>query len=134
MSCNDGMGMRVVDAATGKVTASFPSYGTTSGFATDGERVYLGTLADSGIVAVDAHNGRKLWSVKFADRGPLMFSTGGGVVYGWRSNGHPTAAFDVKTGNALKLDARTSAIVGPPLVAYSRLYGATESTVTTFAP
>ncbi|MEV4638025.1 PQQ-binding-like beta-propeller repeat protein [Actinoplanes sp. NPDC049548] len=134
MSCNDSDGIQVVDAATGQVTASFPYYGTIFGFATDGKRVYLGTLSDSGVLAVDAGTGGKVWSTKFADRGPIMFSTGGGVLYGWRSYGHPIAAFDAKTGQAIKLDAGTSMIQGPPLMANGRLYGPTGSSVITFAP
>ncbi|MFI7602918.1 PQQ-binding-like beta-propeller repeat protein [Actinoplanes sp. NPDC049681] len=104
------------------------------GFATDGRRVYLGTLSDAGVLAVDAATGDKVWSAKFAERGPIMFSTGGGVVYGWRSNGYPTAAFDAQTGRAVRVDASTSAIQGPPLVANGRLYGTTGASVTTFAP
>jgi outer membrane protein assembly factor BamB len=133
MSCAERPRIQVVDAATGKVTATFPAYGPTSGFATDGQRVYMRAFT-AGILAVDATTGSKAWSRSVAGSAPLMFSTGGGVVYGWRGSGHPIAAFEARTGRVIKLDAKTSAIEGQPLIANGRLYGRTASTVTTFAP
>ncbi|SNY69916.1 outer membrane protein assembly factor BamB family protein [Paractinoplanes atraurantiacus] len=133
MRCDPDGPLRRVDAATGKVLRTFPSHGATSGFATDGERVYLHTFANE-LIAVDASDGRRLWTATFAEDGPIEISVGGGVVYGWRDGRHPLAAFEARTGKALGLDAKTSALQGAPMVANGRLYGRTASAVTTYAP
>ncbi|MCO8273831.1 PQQ-like beta-propeller repeat protein [Actinoplanes sp. TRM 88003] len=133
MRCDpDGL-IRRVSSATGAVLGTFPSHGSTMGFATDGERVYLHTLAST-MIAVDARDGRRVWTATFADDTPYGFAIGGGVVYGWRSDGHPLAAFEARTGRAITLDAGTSALRGAPIVANGRLYGRIGSTVTAYAP
>jgi outer membrane protein assembly factor BamB len=125
LNCNNDEGIEVVDSATGRTTVKFPDHGYILGFATDGRRVYLGTLDGRDIVALDAGSGRKVWSATFADDGPTTFSTGGGVVYGARGDGHPVAAFDAATGRALRLDATTSALFETPMIAKGNLYGVT---------
>jgi outer membrane protein assembly factor BamB len=132
LRCGPDERIRSVSAATGAVLRTFPSHGSTFGFATDGERIYLHTFADE-LIAVDADNGRRVWTATFAEDAPIMFAVGGGVVYGWRDNGHPLSAFETRTGSPITLDARTSALQGAPMVANGRLYGRTGSTVTAYA-
>ncbi|WP_158647214.1 PQQ-binding-like beta-propeller repeat protein [Actinoplanes sp. ATCC 53533] len=133
MRCGPDERIRSVSAATGAVIRTFPSHGATSGFATDGERLYLHSFAHE-LIAIDAHNGRRAWTATFTEDAPIMFAVGGGVVYGWRDNGHPLSAFEARTGSPIKLDAKTSALQGAPMVANGRLYGRTGSTVTAYAP
>jgi outer membrane protein assembly factor BamB len=133
MRCDpDGL-IRSVNAATGAVRKTFPSHGATFGFATDGERIYLHTFS-SELIAVDANDGRRVWTATFTEDAPITFAVGGGVVYGWRDTGHPLAAFETRTGKPITLDAKTSALQGAPMVANGRLYGRTGSTVTAYAP
>ena len=132
--CNPDDRIQTVDAATGKVLATFPDYGATYGFATDGKLVYLHTFADEGLLAVDAATGRKAWRASFPDGGPVEFAIAGGVVYGWRTDGHPLAAFATGTGRPISLTSKTTAFPGAPVVANGRLYGRTGSTLTAFAP
>jgi len=131
--CDPDDQIQTIDAATGKVLATFPDHGATFGFATDGERVYLHTFSDEGLLAVDAATGKKAWSASFADNGPIEFTLGGGVVYGWRTDGKPLAAFATSTGSPIKLTAHTNALQSAPVVANGRLYGRTGSTLTSFA-
>lgn len=133
MRCGPDERIRSVSAATGAVLRTFPSHGATSGFATDGERLYLHTFADE-LIAVDADNGRRVWTATFTEDAPITFAVGGGVVYGWRDNDHPLSAFETRTGSPIELDAKTSALQGAPMVANGRLYGRTGSTVTAYAP
>jgi len=133
MRCGPDELIRSVSAATGAVLRTFPSHGATFGFATDGERLYLHTFADE-LIAINAENGRRVWTATFTEDAPIMFAVGGGVVYGWRDNSHPLSAFDTRTGSPIKLDAKTSALQGAPMVANGRLYGRTGSTVTAYAP
>ncbi|MFG1603560.1 PQQ-binding-like beta-propeller repeat protein [Actinoplanes sp. NPDC049265] len=124
LNCNNDEGIEVVDAATGKTTAHFPSYGYLFGFATDGRRVYVGTLSEpAAVVALDAVTGKKLWSRTYAESQPVSFTTAGGVVYGWRGDGRPVAALEAATGKVLKLDASTSALATAPQIAQGHLYG-----------
>jgi outer membrane protein assembly factor BamB len=116
------------------VLATFPDHGATFGFATDGKRVYLHTFDDEGLLAVDAVTGETAWRVSFAASGPVEFTLGGGIVYGWRGDGNPLAAFAANTGSPIKLTAKTSAFQGAPAVADGRLYGRTGATLTAFAP
>jgi outer membrane protein assembly factor BamB len=132
--CNPDDRIQTIDAATGKALATFPDHGATVGFATDGKRVYLHTFDDRGLLAVDAATGKKAWRASFTDHGPIEFSLGGGVVYGWRSDGNPLAAFATSTGSPIKLTADTSALQSAPVVANGRLYGRTGATLTSFAP
>lgn len=132
--CNPDDRIQIIDASTGKVLATFPDYGATFGFATDGKRVYLHTFDDEGLLAVDAATGKKAWSASFADDGPVEFTLGGGVIYGWRADGKPLAAFAASTGSPIKLTADTSTLRSAPVVANGRLYGRTGSTLTSFAP
>jgi len=132
--CDPDGRIQTIDASTGKVLATFPDHGATSGFATDGKRVYLNTFSDEGLLAVDATTGKKAWQASFADNGPIKFTLGGGVVYGWRTDGNPLAAFATSTGSPIKLTADTSALQSAPVVANGRLYGRTGSTLTCFAP
>jgi outer membrane protein assembly factor BamB len=132
--CDPDDRIRTVDASTGKVLKTFPDHGATFGFATDGKRVYLHTFSDEGLLAVDATTGRKAWRASFADNGPIEFTLGGGVVYGWRGDGRPLTAFTTSTGSPIKLTAKTAALQGAPAVANGRLYGRTGSTLTSFAP
>jgi outer membrane protein assembly factor BamB len=132
--CGPGDALQAVDSATGKVLASFPDHGSTFGFATDGERIYMRTYSPEGVIAIDAFDGRKLWSTTLGDRGPFMFSVAGGVLYGLRGYGFPVAAMNAATGKLISLDARTSDITGQPMVANGRLYAMTGSAVTVFAP
>jgi len=132
--CDPDDRIQTIDASTGKVLATFPDYGATYGFATDGERVYLHTFSDEGLLAVDAATGNKDWRASFADNGPIEFTLGGGVVYGWRTDGKPLAAFATSTGSPIQLTAHTKALQSAPVVANGRLYGRTGSTLTSFAP
>lgn len=132
--CNPDDRIQTIDASTGKVLATFPDHGATSGFATDGKRVYLHTFADEGLLAVDAATGKEAWRASFAGNGPGEFTLGGGVVYGWRGDGDPLAAFATNTGSPIKLTADTSALQSAPVVANGRLYARTGSTLTSFAP
>ena len=133
LRCGPDERIRSVDAATGAVRTTFPSHGATSGFATDGERLYLHTFADE-LIAINAVDGRRVWTATFTEDAPITFAVGGGVVYGWRGNGQPLAAFETRTGSPIKLDPATSALRGAPMVANGRLYGNTGSTVTAYAP
>jgi outer membrane protein assembly factor BamB len=133
MRCGPDEQIRSVSAATGAVLRTFPGHGATSGFATDGERIYLFTFAHE-LIALDAGDGRRVWTATFTEDAPIVFAVGGGVVYGWRDNGHPLAAFETRTGRPIKLDASTSAMRGAPMVTNGRLYGNTGSTVTAYAP
>ncbi|MCA2211289.1 outer membrane protein assembly factor BamB family protein [Jidongwangia harbinensis] len=132
--CDPDDRIRTVDALTGKVLGTFPDHGATFGFATDGKRVYLHTFSDDGVLAVDAKTGKKAWRASFADHGPIEFTLGGGVVYGWRGDGRPLAAFATGTGSPIKLTTKTAALQGAPVVAHGRLYGRTGATLTSFAP
>jgi outer membrane protein assembly factor BamB len=132
--CDPDDRIRTVEAATGKLLATFPDHGSTYGFATDGERVYVHTFDDEGLLAMDAATGKKVWRASFADSGPFEFSLGGGVVYGLRGDGKPLAAFAASTGVPIGLTAKTSAIENAPVVAKGRLYGRTGATLTSFAP
>jgi outer membrane protein assembly factor BamB len=132
--CDPDGRIQTVDASTGKVLKTFPDHGATFGFATDGKRVYLHTFSDQGLLAVDATTGKKAWRASFAHHGPIEVTLGGGVVYGWRGDGNPLAAFATSTGSPIKLTAKTAAFQGAPAVANGRLYGRTGSTLTTFAP
>jgi outer membrane protein assembly factor BamB len=127
--CNPDDRIQTVDAATGKLLATFPDHGATFGFATDGKRVYLHTFANEGLLAVDATTGRKAWGASFPDNGPIEFAVAGGVVYGWRSEKNPLAAFAASTGRPVTV---TAALRGSPMVANGRLYGRTGSTLTSF--
>jgi outer membrane protein assembly factor BamB len=131
--CDPDDRIQRIDAATGKVLATFPDHGATFGFATDGKRVYLHTFADEGLLAVDAVTGREAWRASFPADGPIEFSLGGGVVYGWRPDGDPLAAFAASTGRPITLTARP-VLQGAPMVASGRLYGRTGATLTVFAP
>jgi outer membrane protein assembly factor BamB len=124
LNCNNDEGIEVLDAATGRTTAHFRSYGYLFGFATDGSRVYVGTLSEPPtVVALDAGTGKKLWSTAYADSQPVSFSTAAGVVYGWRGDGRPVAALAATTGKVLKLDASTAALATAPQIAKGHLYG-----------
>ena len=133
MRCDPDGRIRAVSAATGAVLRTFPSHGATFGFATDGERLYLHTFSHQ-LIAIDAGSGRRVWTATFTEDAPIVFAVGGGVVYGWRDNGHPLAAFETRTGRPIRLDAKTSALQGAPMVANGRLYGRTGSAVTAYAP
>jgi outer membrane protein assembly factor BamB len=133
MRCGPDERIRSVDAATGAVLKTFPRHGGTYGFATDGERIYLHTYAGE-LIAVDAKDGRKVWAATFTENAPIMAAVGGGVVYGWRSNGQPLTAFETRTGKPIKLDAGISGMQSVPMVANGRLYGRTASAVTAYAP
>jgi outer membrane protein assembly factor BamB len=133
LRCGPDERIRSVSAATGAVLRTFPSHGGTFGFATDGERIYLHTYAQE-TVAIDAEDGRRIWTATFTEDAPIGFAVAGGVVYGWRDRGHPLAAFDARTGTPIKLDAKTAGLRGAPMVANGRLYGTTDSTVTAYAP
>ncbi|MCY1143087.1 PQQ-binding-like beta-propeller repeat protein [Actinoplanes sp. Pm04-4] len=133
MRCDpDGL-IRRVSADTGAVVKTFPNHGSTYGFATDGERVYLHTFANQ-VIAVDATDGHRVWTASFTDDAPFEFAIGGGVVYGYRGDAHPVAAFDTRTGKEIKLDATTATFRSAPMVANGRLYGRTASAVTVYAP
>jgi outer membrane protein assembly factor BamB len=134
MRCDPDDRLQTVDASTGRVLATFPDHGATFGFATDGKRVYLHTFSDEGLLAVDAVTGKKAWSASFPDDGPIEFALGGGVVYGWRDDGKPLAAFATSTGSPIKLTANITTLASAPVVADGRLYGRTGSTLTSFAP
>lgn len=134
MRCDPDDRIHTVDASTGKVLATFPDHGATFGFATDGKRVYLHTFSDEGLLAVDAITGKEAWRASFADNGPIEFTLGGGVVYGWRADGNRLAAFATSTGSPIKLTAKTAAFQSAPVVANGRLYGRTGATLTSFAP
>jgi len=99
-----------------------------------GKRVYLHTFSDEGLLAVDAATGKKAWRASFADNGPIEFTLGGGVVYGWRADGYPLAAFATSTGTPIRLAADINRFQSAPMVANGRLYGRTGSTLTSFAP
>ncbi|WP_250032888.1 outer membrane protein assembly factor BamB family protein [Paractinoplanes maris] len=133
MRCDPDGRIRSVSAATGAVLKTFPSHGATFGFATDGERIYLHTF-NRELIAVDAHDGHRVWTATFTEDAPIMFAVAGGVVYGWRDNGHRLAAFETRTGRPIALDASTKGLQGAPMVANGRLYGRTGSTLTAYAP
>ncbi|XVU27951.1 PQQ-binding-like beta-propeller repeat protein [Actinoplanes sp. CA-054009] len=133
MRCDPDGRLRRVSATTGEVLKTFPSHGSTFGFATDGERVYLHTFANE-MIAIDAADGHRVWTSTFADAAPISFAVGGGVVYGKRDGDYPLAAFEARTGRLIELDARTSAVQDAPMVANGRLYGRTRTAVTTYAP
>jgi outer membrane protein assembly factor BamB len=133
MRCGPDERIVRVNSATGAVIKTFPSQGSTYGFATDGERVYLHTFSNE-MIAIDARNGRRVWTATFTDDAPITFAVGGGVVYGWRGDGHPLAAFETRTGKSVNLGAGTFGLQGAPMVANGRLYGNTGSAVTTYAP
>ncbi|MBU2668056.1 PQQ-binding-like beta-propeller repeat protein [Actinoplanes bogorensis] len=132
MRCDPDGPISRVDAATGRVLATFPSPGSTSGFATDGERVYLHTFANQ-LIAIDARTGRRVWTAGFAEEAPIEVSIGGGVVYGWRDSGRAVVGLSARTGKTLPLDARISTLRGAPIVANGRLYGRTASGVAVYA-
>ncbi|MEV4343241.1 PQQ-binding-like beta-propeller repeat protein [Actinoplanes sp. NPDC049596] len=133
MRCDPDGPIRSVDAATGAVRQTFPSPAGGTGFATDGERIYLHTFADE-LIAVDAKDGRRVWTTKFTRDAPIMFAVGGGVLYGWRDSTHPLAAVNARTGEVFRLGAQISGLAAAPMVANGRLYARTESTVTAYAP
>ena len=133
MRCDPDGRIRSVSAATGAVLETFPSHGATTGFATDGKRIYLHTL-DNELIAVDAGDGRRVWTATFTDDAPITFAIGGGVIYGWRDTDRPLAAFEARTGSPIRLDAKTAGLRGAPMVANGRLYGTTGSKVTAYAP
>ncbi|WP_250007640.1 PQQ-binding-like beta-propeller repeat protein [Actinoplanes sp. M2I2] len=133
LRCGPDERIRTVSAATGAVLRTFPGHGGTFGFATDGERVYLHTYSNE-LIAVDATDGRRLWTAAFTGNAPVTLSVGGGVLYGWRGHGHPLAALDARTGSSIALPASTSDLRDAPMVANGRLYGTTRSAVTTYAP
>ncbi|MCM4077485.1 outer membrane protein assembly factor BamB family protein [Paractinoplanes hotanensis] len=133
MRCDPDGRVRSVSAATGAVLETFPSHGATTGFAADGNRIYLHTL-DNELIAVDAGDGRRLWTATFTDDAPITFAIGGGVIYGWRDTDRPLAAFEARTGSPIKLEAKTSGLRSAPMVANGRLYGTTGATVTAYAP
>jgi outer membrane protein assembly factor BamB len=132
--CGPDDRIRIVDAVTGRVRATFPDLGATFGFATDGRRVYLHTFADEGLLAVDATTGVKAWSVSFAGSGPSAFAIGGGVVYGSSGDGDPLVAVEAGAGRPIRLPAGVRPLRGAPVIADGRLYGRTGSTLTAFAP
>ncbi len=131
MHCGDSRGIRVLRASDGRVEATFPSYGPVTGFATDGRRVY--TQAGDSVLALDARDGRHLWSANYAGDPPLTFAVAGGVLYGWRGNGKAVAALASATGRPIKLSPKTAALSGENLmVAHGRLFGTTAHGVSTF--
>ncbi|GAB2585404.1 hypothetical protein Aab01nite_52920 [Paractinoplanes abujensis] len=133
MHCDpDGL-IRTVSSATGAVLKTFPGHGSTYGFATDGERVYLHSFAGA-MLAISADDGRTIWSAPFGEEAPIEFAIGGGVVYGFRDTSLPLAAFEARTGKPIPLDAGTKGLREAPMVANGRLYGRTASTVTVYAP
>ncbi len=131
-ACDGDEGVRVIDATSGEVADTFPGTYSRYSFATDGQRIYL--LGYGGFVALDARTGKRLWKVAFETEPPLTFAVAGGVVYGWRGNGHALAAVEAATGKPIELPASTASVRDGVMIAQGRLYGITGAAVTAYAP